>query len=74
MYFFGLLLLIIPLMPAFYIKGISGKPYAERYLYLPSVGYVLLLAIFLSWARDKLPRAARSITIVFIAIAGKDKP
>ena len=43
MVFFGLLLLIIPLLPAFYIKGISGKPYAERYLYLSSVGYVLLL-------------------------------
>jgi len=69
-YFVGLLLLIIPLLPAFYIKGISGKPYAERYLYLPSVGYVLLLAILLSWAKDKLPRAAKSVTIVFIAIVG----
>jgi len=69
-YFVGLLLLIIPLLPAFYIKGISGKPYAERYLYLPSVGYVLLLAILLSRAKDKLPRAAKSVTIVFIAIVG----
>jgi tetratricopeptide (TPR) repeat protein len=69
-YFFGLLLIIIPLLPAFYIKGISGKPYAERYLYLPSVGYVFLLSLFFSWAKDKLPRAAKSITIVFIVIVG----
>jgi hypothetical protein len=69
-FFFGLLLLIIPLLPTFYIKAISGKPYAERYLYLPSVGYVILLAVFLSWARDRLPRAARSIAIVFIIVCG----
>jgi tetratricopeptide (TPR) repeat protein len=68
--FFGLLLLVIPLLPVFYIKGISGKPYAERYLYLPSVGYVFLLAIFLSWAKERLPRKVRSITIVFIVIVG----
>jgi len=69
-FFIGLLLLIVPLLPAFYIKGISGKPFAERYLYLPSVGYVLLLAILLSWVKDKLPNAAKSIAIVFIIIAG----
>jgi tetratricopeptide (TPR) repeat protein len=69
-FFFSLLLLVIPLLPVFYIKGISGKPFAERYLYLPSVGFVLLPAVFLSWAREKLPRAAWSMTIVFIVILG----
>ena len=69
--FFGLLLLVIPLLPTFYIKGISGKPFAERYLYLPSVGFVLLLAIVLSWAMEKLPHAIVTITIgFFMAIAG----
>ncbi len=57
-------------MPVFYIKGITGKPFAERYLYLPSVGYVLLLAIFLSWAKEKLPGTTKSIMIVFILIMG----
>ena len=69
-YFFALLLIVIPLLPAFYIKGISGKPYAERYLYLPSVGYALLLAMFLSWAKDKLPHATKGITMIFIVIVG----
>jgi tetratricopeptide (TPR) repeat protein len=68
--FFGLLLFIVPLLPVFYIKGISGKPFAERYLYLPSVGYVFLLAVFLAWAREKLPRAVRGIIVVFIVLAG----
>ena len=68
--FFSLLLTVVPLLPAFYIKAISGKPFAERYLYLPSFGFVFLLAIFLSWAEDKLPRVARTITIAFIVIGG----
>ena len=67
---FGLLFFVVPLLPVFYIKGISGKPFAERYLYLPSVGFVLLLAIFLSWASEKLPRAAKGITIVIMIIVG----
>jgi len=66
---FSLLFIVVPLLPVFYIKAISWKPFAERYLYLPSVGFVFLTAIFLSWANEKLPRAARSITIVFIILA-----
>ena len=65
---FSLLLVVVPLLPAFYIRAISGKPFAERYLYLPSVGFVLLLAVFLSWARENLPRAVRGITLVFIVM------
>jgi len=67
---FGLLSIVVPLLPAFYIKGISGKPFAERYLYLPSLGYVLLLSLFLSWAREKLPRAIMATTIIFVLIVG----
>ena len=64
------LLVVVPLLPVFYIKAISGKPFAERYLNLPSVGYVLLLALFLSWATVKIPGALKSIAIVFIVIVG----
>ena len=70
LFFFGLLLYVIPLLPVFYIKAISGKPFAERYLYLPSAGFVFLLAIFLSWANEKLPRAFRTIPIIFLLIGG----
>ena len=64
--FFGLLLLAIPLLPVFYIKGIAGTPFAERHLYLPSVDYVLLLAIFLSWANEKLPQAATGKSFLWL--------
>ncbi len=67
---FSLLLLLIPLLPAFYIKGIGGKPFAERYLYLPSAGHVLLLAICLSWGRRKMPKGALGVTVVFLLLTG----
>ena len=68
--FLGLFLSVVPLLPTFYLRAISGKPFAERYLYLPSAGYVFLLAVFLSWAKAKLPRAAKNITIVFMVVVG----
>jgi len=67
--FFGFLLMALPLLPVFYIKAIGGKPFAERYLYLPSVGGVLLLSIFLSWVAGHVPRAAKGISIAFIMLA-----
>jgi len=70
MFFFGLLLIVIPLLPAFFIKKIGGTPFAERYLYLPSAGFVLILAIFLSWLKEKFPGAVAGITMVFIVIVG----
>jgi tetratricopeptide (TPR) repeat protein len=69
--FLSFLFLVIPLLPVFYIKGISGKPFAERYLYLPSFGFVLLLATFLSWTRERLQqRAVTAITISFMVVVG----
>ena len=41
---FFIALVVVPLAPAFYISALPGKPFAERYLYLPSVGFVLLAA------------------------------
>ncbi len=66
--FFGLLFVTVPLLPVLYIPAMGENTFAERYLYLPSVGYVILLAIFLSWTMEKLKRALRSVMIVFIVI------
>lgn len=44
---FGLALTVIPLLPAFYIRSIP-YPFAERYLYLPSVGCALIIAGLIS--------------------------
>ena len=47
--FLGLLFVAVPLLPVLYIPALGENTFTDRYLYLPSVGYVLLLAIFLSW-------------------------
>lgn len=45
--FFSLSLILISLLPAFYISAIPGKPFAERYLYLPSVGFAFISALLM---------------------------
>ena len=59
---FWLLLIVVPLLPAFYIRGLGLNTFAERYLYLPSAGFVVLAAMFLAHAAEKLPR--RTVALV----------
>ena len=66
----GLLFVAVPLLPVLYIPALGENAFAERDLYLPSVGFVLLLAISLTWTRKKLPRASMVITFIFMAIVG----
>jgi tetratricopeptide (TPR) repeat protein len=47
--FFGLLWLAIPLLPALYIPALGVHTFAERYLYLPSVGFVIIASV-VPWA------------------------
>ncbi|MFZ2197199.1 MAG: tetratricopeptide repeat protein, partial [Thermodesulfovibrionales bacterium] len=68
--FLGLLLIALPLLPALYIKGIGGKPYAERYLYLSSAGFVMLAAMFLHWLPQRMPRRSFIAAIVALLLAG----
>jgi tetratricopeptide (TPR) repeat protein len=56
--FFCLILIAVPLAPALYIKGIIGKPFADRYLYLPSFGLSMLLAMLFWWIRERRRAAA----------------
>lgn len=37
--------IICPLLPALYLPGLSRAPFADRYLYLPSIGLALILAM-----------------------------
>jgi tetratricopeptide (TPR) repeat protein len=43
--FFSLLLVAIPLLPALYIPALGVHTFAERYLYLPSVGFVIIVSM-----------------------------
>jgi tetratricopeptide (TPR) repeat protein len=40
--FLSMMIIIFPLLPAFYIRGLGDNVIAERYLYLPSVGFAMI--------------------------------
>jgi tetratricopeptide (TPR) repeat protein len=54
--YFSLVLGLVPLLPALYIAGIPNKPFAERYLYLPSAG-LILTALWIPFGRNGVRRA-----------------
>ena len=41
----GLSIIIIPLLPALFIPALDRNPFAERYLYLPTLGFSLIIAL-----------------------------
>lgn len=59
-----LLLIGIPLLPALYIPAIGGTSFAERYLYLPSVGFVILFSWALFHLAYKFKSHAKSIPVI----------
>jgi tetratricopeptide (TPR) repeat protein len=68
--FMGLLFVAVPLLPVLYIPALGENSFAERYLYLPSAGYVILLAAVLLWVKEKLPHTVKSVTVVLIVLTG----
>jgi tetratricopeptide (TPR) repeat protein len=61
--FFLFLLMLIPLLPVIYIPALGENPFAERYLYLPSVGFVLLLSLAVQYANKARPKGSLVMTI-----------
>jgi tetratricopeptide (TPR) repeat protein len=67
--FFSLLLIILPLLPSLYIPAVGENVFTERYLYLPSFGFVLLVVLPLLWARSVQPRLFFGMALISVALS-----
>ncbi|MGD0886907.1 MAG: tetratricopeptide repeat protein [Thermodesulfovibrionales bacterium] len=66
---FGLFVIALPLLPSLYIPALGENVFAERYLYLPSFGFVLLIALALSRAPAVKPGLASGLVIISLVVA-----
>jgi tetratricopeptide (TPR) repeat protein len=69
--FLALVVIATPLLPVLYIPALGENTFAERYLYLPSVGFVMLWALLFSWMIQRVPRGrdvAVGICLVLTAL------
>ena len=70
--FFGCVVAVVPLLPVFYIPGLGENTFAERYLYLPSFGFILLTVLGIIWIMQRcnaVKAAAAALTVVTVAYA-----
>ena len=68
--FLCLMLIFIPLLPVFYIPALGESAFAERYLYLPSAGFVVLLVMSLAWLQKKMAQYGLAIILGAVSLAG----
>lgn len=61
--------IILPILPTLYSPAISRFPFADRYLYFPSVGLAILLAILLAWASSRHGRRGMWAAVVILALS-----
>ena len=59
---YGLLVILLPLLPVMNINGVGENVFTERYLYLPSVGFVWIAA----WAWGFLLSGKRQVVLGWI--------
>jgi hypothetical protein len=66
--FLSLILISVPLLPALYLPAVGIHTFAERYLYLPSLGFVMLLALLLKWVQINKQKWAITLTLGFLLL------
>ena len=67
--FFALALVLVPLLPALYIPGAGENTFAERYLYLPSFGFVLFIAFLADQVVRYMSRWSVPLAAAFALVA-----
>ena len=68
--YFGLIFFAIPLLPVLYIPGLGENTFTERYLYLPSVGWSILIATFIQWAQKEIPKVGKGVAFAVVLLIG----
>ena len=68
--FLSLLFISVPLLPALYIPAVGENAFAERYLYLPSFGFVMLLALLLERVRMKKEKWVIALAMGILFLTG----
>jgi tetratricopeptide (TPR) repeat protein len=68
--FFALALVLLPLLPSLYIPGAGENTFAERYLYLPSFGFVLLIALLVEWVASQRLNWSVPLAVALILVTG----
>ncbi len=69
LYITALAFIVLPLLPALYIPGIMHHSFAYRYLYLPLVGFALLLSILMRAAVERKKILLASILAFYMMAA-----
>jgi tetratricopeptide (TPR) repeat protein len=68
--FFALALVLLPLLPSLYIPGSGENTFAERYLYLPSFGFVLLIALLVERVASQRLNWSVPLAVALILVTG----
>ena len=64
---YGLFFILTSLAPVLNINGVGENVFAERYLYLPSVGLVMVAAVAWEWLAGKQREFAWAVVAVVVA-------
>jgi tetratricopeptide (TPR) repeat protein len=66
--FLCLLWIALPLLPVLYIPALGHSVFAERYLYMPSMGFAILVSTILSFAVTSGPFGRRVFGLTMYAV------
>lgn len=64
LWFLILAIMILPILPTLYSPAISRFPFADRYLYFPSVGLAMLLSVLAAFYEGKKGRGIWAIVLL----------
>lgn len=67
--FFNLMFIVIPLLPVLYIPALGENTFTERYLYLPSVGFVFLIAQLVNRLCKQKPQSTPLLLAAVLTVA-----